>query len=54
MRVIDLDASDWKVWLDVSNAILSALHAPDPYTRGSIDALLGLMVFGGVGAIAPP
>ena len=38
----------------MSNAILSALHAPDSYTRGSVDALLELMVFGEVGSIEPP
>ena len=54
MQNIDLDASSWKTWLDVSNAILAALHAPDSYTRGSVDALLELMVFGEVGSNEPP
>lgn len=54
MRIINLDAQNWKTEIDVNNAILCSLDAPASYTRGSLDALLELMVLGEVGATEPP
>ena len=54
MKTIDIDASTWRRPRDVSDAILSALDAPVEYSRGSVDALLELMVLGEVGATEPP
>ena len=54
MKIIDIDAVGWKTPLAVNDAILSALDAPKSYTRGSLDALLELMVLGEVGATEPP
>ena len=54
MKIMSLDASKWQTWQDVSDAILAVLDAPKDYNKGSIDAILELMVFGEVGAIEPP
>ncbi len=54
MKAINVDTSKCKTVSDLNDAILSALNAPRSYTRGSLDAVLELMVFGEVGSIEPP
>ena len=54
MKAINVDTSKCKTIFDLNNAILSALNAPQSYTRGSLDAVLELMVFGEDGSVEPP
>jgi hypothetical protein len=53
MRVINLDAAEWKKPLDFYDALLLALKAPPWHGRG-IDALIDSMVYGGINEIEPP
>jgi hypothetical protein len=53
MRVIKLDATDWKVPLDFYEALLPALEAPDWHGR-NINALIDSMVYGNINGIESP
>jgi RNAse (barnase) inhibitor barstar len=53
MRIIELDAAEWKTLLDFYNALLQALGAPKGHGC-SIDALLDSMVWGGMNSVEPP
>jgi RNAse (barnase) inhibitor barstar len=53
MRIIKLDASQWKTPLDFYDALLSALEAPE-WHGWSINALIDSMVWGNINAVEPP
>lgn len=53
MRVIELDASDWKTTSDFYDALLSALGAPDWHGRSGV-ALVDTMLHDDVNKVAPP
>ena len=53
MRIIELDAADWKTVRDFYDVLLPALGAPEGHGC-SIDSLLDSMVWGGMNAIEPP
>jgi len=53
MRIIELDAANWKSVLDFYNALLAALGAPRGHGR-NINALVDSMIWGGMNAIEAP
>lgn len=53
MRLIDLDAKDWRKPQDFAKALLQALDAPDWHGTG-VTALMEGLVWGGTGTIEPP
>ncbi len=53
MRIISLDASNWKEPLDFYDAILPALGAPS-WHGCSVDALLDTMIWGDFNQVKPP
>ena len=53
MRVIELDASQWKTVLDFYDALLAALGAPEWHGR-SVAALIDSMAYGRINAVEAP
>ena len=53
MRIIELDATEWKTVLDFYEALLPELGAPEWHGR-SVDALIDSMIWGGINALEPP
>jgi len=53
MRVIELDARNWRTELDFYNALLAALGAPEWHGR-NLNALTDSMIYGGINAVEPP
>ena len=53
MRVIKLDASQWKMPLDFYNSLLPHLEAPN-WHGTNVNALVDSMVFGNINGIEPP
>ncbi|WP_244427195.1 barstar family protein [Methyloferula stellata] len=53
MRVIELDATNWKTWEDFYVALLGALGAPE-WHGDSVNALVDSMIWGGINEIDPP
>lgn len=54
MKIIELDASQWKKVLDFYDALAPALAAANPHANGSIAALIDSMVWGGINKVEPP
>jgi RNAse (barnase) inhibitor barstar len=53
MRIIELDARNWRTELDFYNALLAALGAPAWHGR-NLNALIDSMIYGGINAVEPP
>jgi len=53
MRVIELDASNWKTPLDFYEAILAGLGAPDWHGR-NLNALTESMIWGEINKVEAP
>lgn len=53
MRVIELDAAEWKTVNDFYDALLAAIGAPAGHGR-SPDALIDSMIWGGMNSLEPP
>jgi hypothetical protein len=53
MRIIELDAANWRTVLDFYDALLGALEAPEWHGH-SIGALIDSMVYGGINEVDPP
>jgi RNAse (barnase) inhibitor barstar len=53
MRIIELDAEEWKTVPDFYSAVLAAIGAPNFYGR-NLNALVDSMIWGGINAIEPP
>ena len=53
MRIIDLDATNWKSWRDFYRELLGALGAPEGHGK-SVNALIDSMVWGGMNKVEPP
>ncbi len=53
MRIIELDAANWKTPIDFYVALLAALGAPKSHGN-SINALIDSMIWGGINAVNPP
>jgi RNAse (barnase) inhibitor barstar len=53
VKLIELDASEWRTPLDFYDALLSSLGAPDWHGR-NINALIDSMVGGDINAVEPP
>jgi len=53
MRVIELDATNWKTWEDFYAVLLGALVAPE-WHGDSVNALVDSMIWGGINEIDPP
>ena len=53
MRIIEVDAGNWRSVLDFYNGLLAVLGAPQWHGR-SIDALIDSMIWGGINAVEAP
>ena len=53
MKRIILDASGWRMPLDLYEALLPAIGAPS-WHGTSVNALVDSMIYGGINAVAPP
>jgi hypothetical protein len=53
MRIIKLDATNWKTAIDFYGALLAAIGAP-AWHGESPDALVDSMIWGGINAVEPP
>ena len=53
MRIIKLDATNWKTVIDFYDALLAAIGAPKWHGE-SPDALVDSMIWGGINAVGPP
>jgi hypothetical protein len=53
MRIIKLDATNWKTVIDFYDALLAAIGAPK-WHGDSPDALIDSMIWGGINAVEPP
>ena len=53
MRIIQLDATNWKTVADFYDALLAAIGAPE-WHGDSPDALIDSMIWGGINAVEPP
>ena len=53
MRVIELNAKNWRTWQDFYEALLAALGAPEGHGR-NLNALIDSMVWGGMNAVEAP
>jgi hypothetical protein len=53
MRIIELDATQWKTIIDFYDALLAAVGAPKWHGK-SPDALIDSMIWGGINAVEPP
>jgi hypothetical protein len=53
MRVIELDATDWRDVLDYYRALKRALGSPD-WHGSSVDAWIDSMLYGTINRIEPP
>jgi len=53
MRVIELDATQWKSVGDFYDALLVAIEAPKEHGR-NLNALVDSMIWGGINALEPP
>ena len=53
MRIIDLNATNWRTWEDFYDALLAELGAPEGHGR-SLNALIDSMVWGGMNVIEAP
>lgn len=53
MRIIKLDATQWKSIVDFYNALLAAIGAPAWHGKNP-NALVDSMIWGGINAVEPP
>ena len=53
MKLIELDARDWRTVLDFYEALLVALGAPRWHGR-NVNALIDSMIYGGINEVDPP
>ena len=53
MRIIELNAKNWRRWQDFYNALLAALGAPEGHGR-NLNALIDSMVWGGMNKVEAP
>ena len=53
MRIIELDATNWKTVIDFYDALLASIGAPKWHGK-SPDALIDSMIWGGINAVEPP
>lgn len=53
MRLIELDATNWKTIVDFYDALLPAIGAPKWHGK-SPDALIDSMIWGGINSVEPP
>jgi RNAse (barnase) inhibitor barstar len=53
MRIIELDAAEWKSIFDFYNALLAAIGAPEWHGKNP-NALIDSMIWGGINAVDPP
>jgi RNAse (barnase) inhibitor barstar len=53
MRIIELNAKNWRTWQDFYNALLVALGAPEGHGR-NLNALIDSMVWGGMNTVEAP
>jgi hypothetical protein len=53
MRIIELDAANWKTVIDFYHALLAAIGAP-AWHGMSPDALIDSMIWGGINTVEPP
>ncbi len=53
MRIIELDATQWKSIPDFYNALLAAIGAPAWHGKNP-NALVDSMIWGGINAVEPP
>jgi RNAse (barnase) inhibitor barstar len=53
MRVIELNAKNWRTWQDFYDALLTALGAPKGHGR-NLNALIDSMAWGGMNAVGTP
>jgi Barstar (barnase inhibitor) len=53
MRIIELDATEWKTVVDFYKALLASIGAPE-WHGISPDALVDSMIWGGINAVEPP
>jgi RNAse (barnase) inhibitor barstar len=53
MRIIELNAENWRTWPDFYDALLAALGAPKGHGR-NLNALIDSMVWRGMNAIEAP
>jgi Barstar (barnase inhibitor) len=53
MRIIKLDAANWKTVIDFYDALLAAIGAPKWHGK-SPDGLIDSMIWGGINAVEPP
>ncbi len=53
MRVIELDASNWKTMLDFMEALKTAIGAPS-WHGSNVNAFIDSMIWGGINSVEPP
>ena len=53
MRIVELDAQEWKTALDFYSAVLAAIGGPS-FHRRNLKALVDSMIWGRINAIEPP
>ena len=53
MRVLNLDAAEWREYADFVRALLAALEAPH-WHGDNVNALIDSMVHGGINGVEPP
>ncbi len=53
MQTIELDATNWTTALDLYDALLAALGAPEWHGR-NLNALTDSMIWGGINEVEPP
>lgn len=53
MRIIELDARNWRTFGDFYDALLAGVGAPAWHGR-SVDALIDSMIWGGINSVEPP
>lgn len=53
MKIIELDAKDWRSFHDYADALRTALGSPDGHGT-SVDAFIDSMVYGGMNKVNPP
>jgi hypothetical protein len=53
MQTIELDATNWRTALDLYDALLAALGAPEWHGR-NLNALADSMIWGGINGVEPP
>ncbi len=53
MRIIELDATNWKTYDDFYKALLPSIGAPKWHGQ-NLNALVDSMIWGGINALEPP